>query len=499
MARGIWVSPDEFVKFAEPAKTLTEQIASRSRSIDFFGLGMYLPNPDPILKSQGRDIRIYRELRTDPLVGGCIRRRKAAVKSLERGLERGHAPEQVFSFIRDMLDDLDLSRIIGEMTDAVLYGYQPCEIMWGRSVKSWAITDIVGKPPEWFQFDNDNLLRFRARDAGLEGEAVPPNKFVVPRQDATYDNPYGFPDLSMCFWPVTFKKGGMKFWVRFAEKYGSPWVIGRHPRGTAQGEIDLLLDSMEAMVEDAVAAIPDDSSIEIKEAAGKADSSDIYQNLITLARSEISIALLGQNQTTEANSNRASAMVGLEVTDDIRDADADIVESAVNQAIRMVVSQNFGDVACPVWKMWEQGTVDDTRATRDEKLSRAGLAFTPQYFKREYQLQDGDIDETPPSERQKNAMLPLSFAEAVDADVQAQQALDDALDILMNGGSLNGTLEPVLAPLFKRVEGGVNPSELLGELAELYPQMKAEDLQERLARIMFVATLWGRLHERDNG
>ena len=66
MARGLWVSPTEFVSFAEPDKTLTEQIASRSRSIDFFGLGMYLPNPDPILKSQGRDIRIYRELRTDP-------------------------------------------------------------------------------------------------------------------------------------------------------------------------------------------------------------------------------------------------------------------------------------------------------------------------------------------------------------------------------------------------------------------------------------------------
>ncbi|MBF5077597.1 DUF935 family protein, partial [Escherichia coli] len=114
MARGIWVSPDEFVAFSEPQKSLTAQIASRSRAIDFYGLGMYLPNPDPILKAQGRDIRIYRELRTDPLVGGCIRRRKAALKSLERGLERGHASARVFRFIRDMLDDLDLSRIIGE-------------------------------------------------------------------------------------------------------------------------------------------------------------------------------------------------------------------------------------------------------------------------------------------------------------------------------------------------------------------------------------------------
>ncbi|MEN1395587.1 DUF935 family protein, partial [Pseudomonas aeruginosa] len=108
------------------------------------------------------------------------------------------------------------------------------------------------------------------------------------------------------------------------------------------------------------------------------------------------------------------------------------------------------------------------------------------------------IDETPPSERQNN-MLPLSFAEAIDADIQAQQQLDDALDILMNGGALNGTLEPVLAPLFRRVENGVNPSELLGELAELYPQMNTDDLQERLARILFVANIRGRLHERDNG
>lgn len=132
------------------------------------------------------------------------------------------------------------------MTDAVLYGYQPCEVMWQRSGTSWHVVDIVGKPADWFQFDTDNRLRFRSRDSGFEGEAIPDYKFLVSRQDATYDNPYGLPDLSMCFWPVIFKKGGMKFWVRFAEKYGSPWVIGKHPRGTPQREIDKLLDSLES-------------------------------------------------------------------------------------------------------------------------------------------------------------------------------------------------------------------------------------------------------------
>jgi hypothetical protein len=58
-SKGLWVSPTEFVRFSEPAagKALTDHIASRGRSFDSQALGMYLPNPDPILKAQGKDIR----------------------------------------------------------------------------------------------------------------------------------------------------------------------------------------------------------------------------------------------------------------------------------------------------------------------------------------------------------------------------------------------------------------------------------------------------------
>jgi integrase len=55
--KGMWVSPTEFVQFGEPSKSLSDQIATRGRSIDFYGLGMYLPNPDPVLKALGKDIK----------------------------------------------------------------------------------------------------------------------------------------------------------------------------------------------------------------------------------------------------------------------------------------------------------------------------------------------------------------------------------------------------------------------------------------------------------
>lgn len=218
-SKGVWVSPTEFVTFAEAKrdKSLTDHIASRGRSFDAQALGMYLPNPDPILKAQGKDIKVYRDLRSSALVGGNIRRRKSSVLALERDLKRAKAPVRVERFIRDWLADLDLDRIVRELLDAALFGFQPVELMWKPVGLHLVPEDLLGKPAEWFLYDQDNQLRFRARDAGILGELCDPQRFVVARQDATYNNPYGFADLSMCFWPVVFMKGGMKFWVQFTE------------------------------------------------------------------------------------------------------------------------------------------------------------------------------------------------------------------------------------------------------------------------------------------
>lgn len=485
-AKGMWVSPTEFLQFGEPSKSLSEQIATRGRSIDFYGLGMYLPNPDPVLKALGKDIKVYRELRADAHVGGCIRRRKAAVKALEWGLDRDKAKSRVAKSIEAIFADLDLSRIITEMLDAVLYGYQPMEVIWGKVGGYLVPVDVVGKPADWFLYSPENELRFRSRQALLQGEELPPRKFLVPRQDPSYHNPYGFADLSMCFWPTTFKKGGLKFWVQFTEKYGAPWVIGKHPRSASDAETNQLLDRLEDMVQDAVAVIPDDSSVDIKEAAGKTGSTEVYERLLHFCRSEVSIALLGQNQTTEANANRASAQAGLEVTRDIRDGDKTIVQEAFNTLIRWVCELNFNDGARPVFEMWEQQEVDKVLAERDEKLVRAGAKLTPAYFKRAYSLQDGDLEEA--------AQPATPAAEFAEGDVAPDQdALDAALDAL-SADALNADAQAMLAPLLKRIAKGVQPDELLGTLAELYPEMDATGLQERLARMIFVANLWGRLH-----
>lgn len=398
MSKGIWLNEHQFVAFSEPRARLTDQIATRGRSTDYYSLGMLLPNPDPVLKAQGQDLRIYRELRSDAHVGGCVRRRKGAVKALEWGVDREKAKSRVSKNIESLFADLQLERIIGEILDAVLFGYQPLEITWAKVGGLVVPVNLESKPAEWFGYDEVNLLRFKSRHAPVNGEELPDRKFLVARQEPTYANPYGVPDLAMCFWPVVFKKGGVKFWLNFAEKYGTPWAIGKTPRGTLDSEKNALADNLEAMIQDAVAVIPDDSSVEIIEAAGKSASADLYERLVMYCRSEVSIALTGTNQTVEANSNKASATAGLEVADDIRDGDAGIVAETLNQLIQLTVELNWPGAERPVFSLWDQSALDKLQAGRDKSVADAGARFTNQYWERAYGYQPGDLaSDAPPA------------------------------------------------------------------------------------------------------
>ncbi|MDH3001473.1 hypothetical protein A1D23_13090 [Chelonobacter oris] len=381
---------------ATKKQDLVRTIATRAQAVDYWAIGYHLPNPDPVLKLLGRDISAYREVLVDPHVGGCVRRRKAAVKSLEWRLTPS-GNQAVDVFLAEVFARLPLPEIIGEILDAPLFGYQALEVDWVFENQCWQPRSVIGKPQEWFVFDEDNTLRLRTKEHRLKGVIPPEKKFLLATQGASYLNPYGRADLSLCFWAATFKKGGFKFWYQFVEKYGAPWMLGKYPRQASPKEIEDLLDAMDAMLGTAVGAIPLDSTAEIMEPAGKGASSDTFERFMKACKAEIAIAILGQNQTTEAEANRASATAGLEVTRDIRDDDASIVENCLNQLLKWICELNFNVDVLPQFELFEQESIDKLQAERDQLLSTMGVRFTPQYLKRTYNFEDGDIIETVPT------------------------------------------------------------------------------------------------------
>lgn len=513
--RGLYLADGTFTKFAETADVsalLSGQIATRATASGVTSVGMLLPNPDPVLRKIGKSIQVYRDLRADGHVGGCIRRRKAAVKSLLWGFDRDKASSKIAANIEAIFKDLDMERIIGEMHDAAFYGYQPLEIIWGTVGGSIVPTDVVGKPAEWFAYDDENQPRFRSKNTPFPGDPLPDMKFLIPRQDASYDNPYGQPDLSRCFWPTKFKQGGMDFWFKFVEKYGTPWVIGKSPRSTDDGENERLLDMLEQMVQDAVAVIPDDASVEIIEAAGKAASGDIHEKFLRHMRAEVSIALLGQNQTTEANTTNASAKSGLEVTGEIRDEDKKLICACVNELVGWICDLNFNGER-PKFEMWEEESVDVTLAERDAKLASAGARFTNAYYQRAYNLQATDLAlPVPPAIGQSSGNVPgqmptfpsgtpgLSFSEAGSVVSSGSAAPDYATQ---NTDKLAQLAQPVIDDWIVRIRALLDqapdlPSFQDAVLAE-FDHLPDAQLAQVMGDAFTAANLAGRAEVASNG
>ena len=469
------------------AKKLSDEIATRKRSINFYSLGSYLPDPDIVLRKQGKDVKIYRELFCDPHVFACIQSRKAGVLSLEWEINRGLDKAKDAELVEDLLKKLDIHKLINDILDATLFGFQPIEIMWGKVGNYVLPLELKAKPSEWFCFDEENLLKFRTKEH-YWGEELPPKKFLCPQYNPSYDNPYGERVLSRVFWPVTFKKGGLKFWVVFTEKYGIPHLIGKHPRGATKEETDKLADLLEEMIQDAIAVIPDDSSVEIQE-ANKSSSAEIFEKLIDKMNSEVSKAILGQTLTTEIGStgSYAASNTHMAVRQDIIDADKKLVEKTINQLIQWIYEINFANAEVPVFELYEPEDVDLTLAQRDKILSDTGVKFTKEYFIKTYGLKEEDFDI-------REDIIPLNpnfkqFSEQEEHFLPGQAQIENLYKFITEG-ELNKQSQNMLAPLIDLFESCENYEEAFELLTD--KNLQSKKFEETIQKALFLCELQGR-------
>lgn len=479
---------DSVLKQKGMKKGITEEIATRKRALNFYSLANILPDPDIVLKKQGKDIRIYKELLCDPHVFACTQSRKAGVLSLDWEINRGLDKDQNAEDVENLLKKLDIQKLMSDILDATQFGFQPLEIIWKKDKSGHIMPErVTAKPPEWFCFDDDNNLKFRTKE-NYYGEIVPNKKFLLAQNNPSYNNPYGERTLSRVFWNVTFKKGGLKFWVVFTEKYGMPHLIGKHPRGSTKEETNSLADMLEDMVQDAIAVIPDDSSIEIQEAS-KSSSAEIYEKLIDKMNTEISKAILGQTLTTEIGStgSYAASNTHMQVRQDIVDSDKKLVEGVINQLIQWIYEINFANAEVPVFELYEPEDVDLTLAQRDKILSDTGVKFTKEYFIKNYGLEEEDFDI-------REDIIPASpnfkeFKEEEEKLVPGQAQIENLFKFITEG-DLNKQAQSMLSPLIKLFESCENYEEAFELLTD--KNLHSKQFEQTIQKALFLCELQGR-------
>ena len=517
----LWLNQYNFIELDGNLnnRKLSNEIATRQTSYNFTAFLHYLPDPDPILRKQGNDIEVYRELIYDPHVSACVQSRKNGVLSMQWSIDRKEKKKsKQGGLVEEIFKDIDVYTIVAEILNTPYYGFQPLEIIWKKQGKYIIPANIIAKPPEWFTFkEEDNSLLFKSREK-YDGEAVPDKKFLVPKHDATYNNPYGRRIMSSVLWPATFKKGGLKFWVIFAEKYGMPTIWAKIPRGTDNTDINKLEISLENAVQDAILVTPDDTSVEFLNADGKSANAQVYHELIQACNTEISKAILGQTLTTEQGKvgSQALGKVHADVRGDFLNTDKRLVENTFKQLISWICELNFNDGIEPVFSLWTEEDVDKALAERDEILSRTGVKFSKQYYVKNYGFEEEDFEITDPAAYQRDsegvdndigeilagALKPgpsKQFAEQEKKPPFIDQRKIDNLSDSLTPGALQRQMDGVMTPIFDMIRTGADYNDIQNKLAALYPDMDIDQIQQSLAKMIFVSDLMGRASVQNEG
>ncbi|MBI1936673.1 MAG: DUF935 family protein [Ignavibacteriales bacterium] len=533
--KGLYVNPTTFVPLNQISENLSSEIATRQFALGgYTGFFNYLPDPDPILRKLGQDQSIYKDLRSDEQVGALMARRKNLTKSLDWDIEQGDAGEKEFQLCKRSLQILadrknKVKDIISQSLNPIFFGYSVFEVVWDQIDGAWLPVKIQEKPREWFLFDTENTLRFRTQfdwnGVPVVGETADQKysyKFILLQNEPEYDNPYGDKALARCFWPVTFKRGGIRFFSVFIEKYGMPFIFGKLPRGAKPEDHYDLANKLSNMIQDAIATGPDDSSITILETKSS-NSGDLHEKYLQRCDNAIAKAILTNALSVErqGTGSYASAETGADTIEgNLSEEDRDFPTELFNQLFKWIVDVNIGSGLYPTFKPFELESVNQEKSERDKNLKDVGIRFTKKYFVGNYNLEEDDFDlstnsepgRTPLINPAANVQHPVvstaepsptklsAFRKFVNniinrfdfSDNNEKQTFAEQITSAIPEKLLQFAAEETLRPVVELATKSNSYDDFRNKLAAQFPNMPTDQFKSMLTKVLFIAELEGR-------
>lgn len=355
----------------------------------FSSLITELPNPDPILRKAGKNTAIYEEIARDAHIIGELRSLRSGLYSFNTELVPGGTDAASMKsyelakqfFKRKPCKHTEWADMDWHNYSAILHGFSVTHL--GKFIKrdgTWQPEYVETWRNSRFAFNSDHELLVKTRE-NPQGEEVDPRRWSCVRHMPSATNPYGIALLSSCFWPWMFKHGGFKFFVQFCERFGVPFPVGKYPIGAKDADIDSLLNGLAKLVQDGIAAIPDDTSIEVLES--KLSGEPIPERLINFCNAEMSKALTSQTLATEQKNGgaRAASETHAKRAGDNQRADRALVASYRNQIINTLHTVNFEGGEPPQFIFKDKREINTDTVSRVRESARLVPVSTDYVYK----------------------------------------------------------------------------------------------------------------------
>jgi len=450
---------------------------------------------DPLwLTYAGRDLALYDQILRDDQVMPVWQQRRLAVVSRNWDVEPGGdsaVDKAAADHLREQLLALPWDRITFKMLSGIFYGFGAGELMYRADGTKTVIDDILVRRPHKFRWHQDGSLRLMV-PGRPDGEELPPSKFWTFTAGADDDDdPYGRGLAWHLYWPVWFKRNGLKFWAIWLEKFAGGTATGKVPPGASQQEIDRLLTALQALTTDSAVVFPEGVTVDILQAAKSAGGD--YDAFLRRMDGAIAKVVLSQTMTTDDGSSKSQAEVHQDVKLEVVKGDADLVCESFNDGpATWLTAWNWPGAKPPrVYRQVSEEEDLTARAERDKTLYEIGWEPTEAYIQETYG--DGYVRRGSAAAETSTGPGSVSgtdaeFAEAggrIPGAIVARQA--DRLEI-----EAAGAIDAMMEPIRRLVDGARSLDEIRDGLGELFPDLPDDRFAALLGRSLMAAGLAGR-------
>ncbi len=451
-----------------------------------------------------RQMELFEEMEEkDTHLFSVLQTRKVAVQGLEWEIlpySDSRADKKAAALVQEVMEFEGFEDAVLDLLDAIGKGFSVCEIMWAVEGGRALVKELRWRHQKKFRFGDQDELRLLTESDPAVGMELPPNKFVYHRYKARSGHPSRAGLLRVCAWMYLFKNYDIKDWVTFAEVYGMPIRVGKYGANASKEDKDALVQALINIGSDAAGIISKDTEIEFVEAVKS--SNDVHKTLAEFCNAEISKAVLGQTLTTEVGErgSYAASKTHGEVRQDIKEADCKaLAESLRRDLFRPIVRFNLGEgPRLPYIKFKYEPPEDMERTAKIYSIviKDIGLPVSAEHVYERFGIpapREGETVLSPPAGAVPLAMkdmIPLVLENRPPGFTQAQRQVDSLAD-----GAVQESLpifKALLAPLLQLIERAGSLEELKRKLPEAYAGMDTAELEDLLARAMFVADLYGR-------
>ena len=404
----------------------------------------------------------------DLVVSQCLLSRKAPVlkkKAIINAKEEKH---------KEILQKVFHDSILSQILDTHLYGLNPFEINWELE-NGIFIPKLINRDYRDFEYNAEGKLEFIGN--GFKQE-IPDKKLVYGIFNQSWRNLYGESSLKKLYFSIKIKNAGMEFWIRFLERFGDPWAIGK-----TDDDPQSLAYELYNMLNGSSAVISKDEEISLVQPSSNVS----FKEIVEFCDNQIRSFLLGANLSGYVSGGSyAATNTHNAIREEIALSDERILLYLCNKTIAYFCEIN-GITDAISLSLFDEGNPKNDLSLRDKTIFEMGYQPTKEYIEKTYNIEVEEKESVHFANSTLNPYL-IPFKKPLKEGIKDNPAFKDNIEQFIEGLGFQDF------DILKIIKGAKNFEEAMEKIQNAANEEQLEFLEEQFAKAIANAKIYGALN-----